>query len=86
MCATAYKQTLKFEVYDFVRLNLYVKSLPNFMHNYDEQLCHATPHKKNSICCMHILLRVCLPSIRKTHIPESSYQCLRFTVKMSTVR
>jgi len=55
MCATAYKQTLKFDVYDFMRLNLYVKSLPNFMHNYDEQLCHATPHNKQSLLCAHSL-------------------------------
>lgn len=55
MCATTYKQTLKFEVYDFMRLNLYVKSLPNFMHNDDEQLCPATPDNKQSLLYAHSL-------------------------------
>lgn len=55
MCATAYKQTLKFEMYDFMRLNLYVKSLPHFMHNDDEQLCHATPHNKQPLLYAHSL-------------------------------
>jgi hypothetical protein len=49
VCATADKEALKFEVFDFMRLNLYVKSLPNFMHNGDEQLCHATPRNEQSL-------------------------------------
>ena len=44
-CATACKQTSKSEVFDYMRLNVYVKSLPNFMRNDDEQLSHAAPQQ-----------------------------------------
>jgi hypothetical protein len=51
-----------------MRLNLYVKSLPNFMHNDDEQLRHATPHNKQSLLYAHSL--DCVPSfyVYSTHI------------------
>ena len=85
VCATAYKQTLKFEVFGFMTLNLYIKkkSLPPTlctMINYATQL-----PTMNSLCRRHILFSVYLPTIHKINIPKSVsmiyYQNVNLEVK-----